>query len=53
MIVYLDVLPKLAARGWSSYRLRHEGKLPESVLTRLRQGRPVTTETIDRICELL
>lgn len=53
VIVYLEILPKLAARGWSSYRLRKEGKLPESVLTRLRQGRPVTTETIDTVCELL
>ena len=53
MIVYQDILQKLAAKGWTSYRLRHEGALPESVLTRLRQGRPVTTETIDKICELL
>ena len=53
MIVYEDVLQKLAAKGWTSYRLRHEGALPESVLTRLRQGRPVTTETIDKICALL
>lgn len=53
MIVYQDILQKLAAKGWTSYRLRHEGALPESVLTRLRQGRPVTTETVDKICELL
>ena len=53
MIVYKDILQKLAARGWSSYRLRHEGVLSESVLTRLRQGKPVTTDTIDKICELL
>ena len=53
MIVYQDILAKLAAKGWTSYRLRHDGALPESVLTRLRQGRPVTTETIDKICELL
>jgi len=53
VIVYVEILQKLSACGWSSYRLRKEGKLPESVLTRLRQGRPVTTDTIDTVCELL
>ena len=53
MIIYLDILQKLAEKGWSSYRLRHENVLPESVLTRLRQGKPVTTETVGKLCELL
>ncbi|MBO7667335.1 MAG: helix-turn-helix domain-containing protein [Firmicutes bacterium] len=53
MIVYLNIMQNLAAKGWTSYRLRNEKVLPESVLTRLRQGRPVTTETIDKLCELL
>ena len=53
MIFYQDILQKLAAKGWTSYRLRKEKALPESVLTRIRQGQPITTETIDKICELL
>ena len=53
MIVYLNIMQNLAAKGWTSYRLRNEKVLPESVLTRLRQGRSVTTETIDKLCELL
>jgi len=53
VIVYLNIMQNLAAKGWTSYRLRNEKVLPESVLTRLRQGRPVTTETIDKLCELL
>lgn len=53
MIVYNDVLPRLAARGWTAYRLRREGILPESTLTRLRQGKTVTTDTVNTLCELL
>ena len=53
MIVYQDILVKLAAKGWTSYRLRHEGVLAEGTLTRLRKGLSITTETIDKICELL
>lgn len=53
MIVYVDIMEKLAARGFSSYRLRQEKLLPESTLTRIRNGTPVSTDTIDRLCELL
>lgn len=53
MIVYLDILEKLAAKGWTSYRLRRENVLPESVLTRIRRGQSITTETVDKICGLL
>lgn len=53
MIVYVDIMEKLAARGFSSYRLRQEKLLPESTLTRIRNGTPINTDTIDRLCELL
>ena len=53
LIVYLDILAKLAARGWTAYRLRREGIIPESTLSRLRQGKDVTTATIDTVCGLL
>ena len=53
MIIYQEILQKLAAKGWTSYRLRMEKALPESVLTRIRKGQSITTETIDKICELL
>jgi len=52
MIVFADVMQMLASSGWTSYRLRKEKKLPESTLTRLRNGQPITTETIDTICRL-
>ena len=53
MIFYVGILEKLAAAGWSSYRLRREKALPESTLTRIRNGTPVSTDTIDRLCEML
>lgn len=53
LIVYMDVLQRLAARGWTSYKLRHEGVIAEGTLTRLRKGQSVTTDTIDKLCELL
>lgn len=52
MIVFKGVLARLAAAGWSTYRIRREKVLPESTLTRLRQDQPITTDTIDVICRL-
>jgi len=53
VIVYQEILQKLAARGWTSYRLRKEKALPESVQTRIRQGQPISTDTVNKICEML
>ena len=52
MIVYKDVLQRLARAGWSSYRLRKEKQLPGGALDRLRENRPITTDTLDTICRL-
>ena len=53
MIVYKDILKKLSAAGWSTYRLYHERKLPNSVIGRLRNGDAISTDTLDKICKLL
>lgn len=53
MIVYNDILRKLAEKGYSSYRLYKEKILPNSCIGRLRTGKPITTDTLDTICELL
>lgn len=53
MIVYNDILQKLSAHGWSTYRLRKENILPNSVIDRIREGATVTTATLDTICKLL
>ena len=52
MIVYVDVMQKLADSGWTSYRLRKERVLPEGTLTRLRAGRSITLATVDVLCRL-
>lgn len=52
MIEYLNILGKLSAAGYSTYRLRKENLIPGSTLDRLHRGDPVTTATIDTICRL-
>jgi putative transcriptional regulator len=42
----------LTQNGWSSYRLRKERLLSEGTMSRIRNGQPITTETIDTICRL-
>ena len=53
MIVYNDILGKLKEAGYTTYRLRKEKILPDSIVQRLRDGRPITTDTLDTICTLL
>lgn len=52
MIAYKDVFGLLKAAGWSTYRIRREGVLTESTLQRIRDGRAVTTDTIDAVCRM-
>lgn len=52
MIIYKDILQKLKDTGYNTNRIRKEGVLSEGTLQRLREGRPITTETIDIICNL-
>lgn len=53
MIVYRHILEQLKAAGWSTYRLQKEKIIPNSVIIRIRAGLPITTATVDKICELL
>ena len=53
MIIFKDILKKLSAAGWSTYRLLKERQLPNSVISRLRHGDTITTNTVDTICRLL
>lgn len=52
MIIYKDILQKLKEAGYNTNRIRKESLLSEGTLQRLREGRPITTETIDTICNL-
>lgn len=49
----IDVLAALKDKGYSTYKLRKERLLGESVLQQLRSGEPVSWANVARICELL
>lgn len=52
VIIYLDVLKKLKENGYSQVQLCKKGIFSHSTLHRLRNGKPVTTNTIDTLCKL-
>lgn len=52
MIVFADILNMLSERGWSQYRLVKERVFGNSTIQRMRLQESITTETIDKICEL-
>ena len=52
MIVFKNLLEKLAESGWSTYRLRKEKIISSATLDRIRAGQSVSTETIDTVCRL-
>ena len=53
MIVYKNIVERLAAAGYSTYKIRKEKLLPESTMQKLRSGGTVTTDTVDTLCRLL
>ena len=53
MIIFKDILKKLSAAGWSTYRLQKEKQISNGVITRLRAGDSISTNTVDTICRLL
>lgn len=52
MIIYKDILKKLDEAGYSTYQLRKEKVLSESVISRLRNDQDVSLTTLDTICYL-
>lgn len=52
MIIYKDILTKLKDAGYNTTRLRREKIISESILTKIRAGQPITTDTLGVICEL-
>ena len=49
----IDVLSALKEAGYSTYRLRKEKLIGESVLQQIREGVPVSWTNLGRICALL
>jgi len=53
-IIYkVDVLAKLKAAGYSTYRIRKDRLLGEATVQRLRAGEPVSWANIATFCRLL
>lgn len=53
VIIYNNILQKLKDAGYNTTRIRKEKLLSEGTLQRIRDGRPITTETLDTICKLV
>ena len=49
----INVLERLKAAGYSTYRIRKDKLLGEATVQRLRDGEPVSWENIATICSLL
>lgn len=52
MIVYQNILGRLAAAGWPTTRLQREHEISNGTIIQIRAGRPITTTTLDTICRL-
>ena len=49
----IDILFELRQRGYTSYKLRQDKLIGESVLTKLRAGKLTSWHELDTICRLL
>ena len=52
-ISYQGAFEKMKEAGISTYRIRKEKIVSEGTLQSMREGRPVPTETIEKLCLLL
>ena len=48
-----DILPALKAAGYNTNRLRQEKVLSESTIQKLRTGKALSWDNLERICYLL
>ena len=49
----VDILAKLKAAGYSTYRIRQDKIFGQRVVQQLRSGDPVSWEVLSRLCNLL
>ena len=52
-IKYDKLFRMLKERGVTTYQIRKEKIISESSLQKLREGKPISTATIERMCDLL
>lgn len=49
----IDILKELSSKGYTSPRIRKEKILSQATLQNIRQGKGITTDTINTICIIL
>ena len=49
-IDYQGTFQKMREKGLTTYQIRKENLISQSTLQKLREGKYVTTETIERLC---
>lgn len=49
----IEIMKKLAARGYTSYKIRQDNILPQGTLTKIKNGGNITLETLNTLCCLL
>ena len=49
----IDILEALKEKGYSSYTLRKENILSQSTIQKLREGKGLAWDNIERLCSLL
>ena len=49
----VDVLARLSAAGWTSYRMRHERIMGEKAIQKIRDGDLPSWRELDKLCRLL
>lgn len=49
----VDVIEELRKVGYSSYKIRKEGILSESTMQKLREGKGLSWDNLERLCDLL
>lgn len=49
----INVLSALKEKGYNTNRIRTEGLLSQSTLQKLREGKGVAWENLEKLCELL
>ena len=52
-ISYQGAFEKTKEAGITTYRIRKENILSQSTLQKRREGKPVTTESIEKLCLLM
>lgn len=53
MLKYQNILERLSQAGYTTYYLRQKKILSESTIGKLRAGGNISTDTINKICNLL